>query len=114
MSHDIAAYITREEIKDLVLGLLGVSPNDPDESVTIGSTTFNGGPDEPVCVHRAYRAAAEQQDGDDFDPDDWPELFNVESDGDEQTVNALELYEPDEDRRVAREIVQALAERFSL
>jgi hypothetical protein len=114
MSTSIRAYVTREEIKDIV-GLLGSQPN-TDETVYIDATTVNGMHENPVSVERAYIVCDQKRGEEDFEPGDSPELFTTEYDidSDEDTINAAELHEPDEDRRVAQEIISLLRERFGL
>ncbi|GAA4599961.1 hypothetical protein GCM10023194_81000 [Planotetraspora phitsanulokensis] len=114
---DVTAYITRDGIRDLVVDLLGMTLDDPAHtSVEIPSTTVNGHYENPVSVQRAFRSAVDARADDEFDPDTWPELFDTEygDDDDSLVVSAIEDFDPDEDRRVALEIIRALTARFPL
>ncbi|GGS85111.1 hypothetical protein GCM10010156_49650 [Planobispora rosea] len=112
---DVTALITRTEIRKIV-GLLGITPEDPHPNVSIRATTINGIQASPVSIERAAHAVAElrqEQDEDDFDPSDYPDLFRTaHTTGGAAT--AIEEHDPEADRRVAAEIVRMLTERFAL
>ncbi|GAA3832243.1 hypothetical protein GCM10022226_61840 [Sphaerisporangium flaviroseum] len=115
MSTDISGSITRDEIARIV-DLLIIRPDEPYFPVEIESATINGVHENPISVSRLYREVQEVLEEDrDEDKESTPErLFDTHWDGGEAVVKPKEEYDPDEDRRVAMEIIRKLTARFPL
>ncbi|MFI6909735.1 hypothetical protein ACIBKY_51330 [Nonomuraea sp. NPDC050394] len=120
MSTNISAYITREEIQHVV-GLLGLTRDGDNTSVSIDSTTVNGQHENPVTIYRAASECAERAAEEDFDPGPYPELFAVDDEFDLDAkdsritkVTPIEEHDPDADRETARQIVAMLTAQFHL
>ncbi|GGO63020.1 hypothetical protein [Nonomuraea cavernae] len=124
-------YITRDEIAE-VAGLLCARPGQPSETVAVQATTINGTYENALCLERAWVEIRTVLDGARRDAehyeDDWrdhmpdrPELFEVEyhnydldTETGQKTYSHVEDYNEAEDRRVALDIIRALAARYPL
>ncbi|MEV0149744.1 MULTISPECIES: hypothetical protein [unclassified Nonomuraea] len=127
-----SGYITREEIAE-VAGLLCARPGQPSEMVSVQAATINGEYENPLTLERAWVEIQDVLDRARKDADhyggDWqdhmpnrPELFDVEYGDDYDldtgtgttTYSHTEDYDEAEDRRIALDIIRALAARFPL
>ncbi|MBB2749262.1 UNVERIFIED_ORG: hypothetical protein FHR35_009175 [Microbispora rosea subsp. rosea] len=128
-SVSISGYITRDEIKE-VIGLLLVRPDQEDPPTAyVNAVAINGEHENPIGLTRAYLEVQDVLAEATRDAEHYggtleahmpnrPEVFGVEydDDGDGSTVLyiGIETYDESLDRKVAMDIMRAIAARFSL
>ncbi|GLX06737.1 hypothetical protein [Microbispora sp. NBRC 16548] len=125
----ISGYITRDEIKE-VIGLLLVRPDQEDPPTAyVNAVAINGEHENPIGLTRAYLEVQDVLAEATRDAEHYggtleahmpnrPEVFGVEydDDGDGSTVLyiGIETYDESLDRKVAMDIMRAIAARFPL